>query len=58
MLIQSNERLEYVILAGVTPVTKAGWYSGLNNVQVLFGIRPYKGVQEHSCIAEHTVFGV
>ena len=34
VLIQSNESLEYGILAGVTPVVKAGWYSGLNNVQV------------------------
>ncbi len=34
ILIQSNTNLEYALLAGVTPVAKAGWYSGLNNIEV------------------------
>jgi hypothetical protein len=34
ILIQSNANLEYALLAGVTPVPKAGWYSGLNNIEV------------------------
>jgi hypothetical protein len=33
-LIQTNPNLEYAILAGVTPTTKVGWYSGLNNIEV------------------------
>ncbi|KIM82132.1 hypothetical protein PILCRDRAFT_820521 [Piloderma croceum F 1598] len=32
-LLKSNANLEYALLAGVTPVTKPGWYSGLNNIE-------------------------
>jgi hypothetical protein len=34
VLIQTNEHIAYGLLAGVTPTAKAGWYSGLNNIQV------------------------
>ena len=34
MLIQSNEDIAYALLAGITPVAKSGWYSGLNNLEV------------------------
>jgi len=34
IFIQENEHIEYALLAGVTPTAKAGWYSGLNNIQV------------------------
>ncbi|KIL58829.1 hypothetical protein M378DRAFT_170096 [Amanita muscaria Koide BX008] len=33
-LLKTNESLEYAVLAGVTPVAKSGWYSGLNNIQI------------------------
>ena len=34
ILIQMNEHIEYALLVGVTPIAKAGWYSGLNNITV------------------------
>ena len=34
VLIQTNEHIAYGLLAGVTPTAKAGWFSGLNNIQV------------------------
>lgn len=34
MPIQSNSNVEYAVLVGITPVAKAGWYSGLNNLDV------------------------
>ncbi|KAK2467448.1 hypothetical protein APHAL10511_000303 [Amanita phalloides] len=32
-LLKTNPNLKYAILAGVTPTTKSGWYSGLNNTE-------------------------
>jgi hypothetical protein len=29
-----NDNIEYAVLAGVTPAVKAGWYSGLKNIEV------------------------
>jgi hypothetical protein len=34
ILIQSNQSLQYAVLVGVTPTSKSGWYSGLNNIEV------------------------
>jgi len=36
VLIQMNTYIAYGLLAGVTPTTKAGWYSGLNNLQASY----------------------
>ena len=34
ILIQGNKHIAYALLAGVTPTVKAGWDSGLNNINV------------------------
>ena len=56
ILIQMNEHIEYALLVGVTPIAKAGWYSGLNNITVGHVILAWSNSHSDTCTTQSWLF--